>query len=424
MTTAQQFVDCFSPIAPDFADVLVVDSYDGACRYLGFYTHPEWGKGMDKSEASMLVSKRLRIVSVWEGNSIRAIYFSAAQGTTDGEQSLYEARMVGQQKGSAIYHSVDCDMAVQDLPRLIPHFEAIHKVVGDEYEIGVYGKAEVCTYVVEHCPFVKHQWQTAAWSGGKLAPNVALYQDKFNVSIKGHSVDVDEVKGDIGAWPVVKPATKPTPAQPTKGSENVKTQQVTELYATVEDVATIHAQDAHGKDLFVLHLHQAAIQTPVTPMPVSQPVTHPSTGKTLLQEVQGTKVVLDGELLAQINGHPNGLAKQIVQIAVDFVKADGSTMPLDMMLDTGSVENLIGQTAANMIGLVVDGTSGAMGVGSGALQFNRSTCKFILNGETFTSPCMITNTSGPQLLFGGQFFEDNGLTLEIDYKTYIVRIWK
>src|SRR5512142_946191 len=59
--------------------------------------------------------------------------------------------------------------------------------------VGLYGSYYLIDYIARHYPWVRHFWQTAAWSRGLRHPRACAYQQARQVTIGGVQCDINEI---------------------------------------------------------------------------------------------------------------------------------------------------------------------------------------------------------------------------------------
>ena len=196
-----RFADCYSPLTMTTAPALKQAGFDGVCRYLW----PD-GKGLTPTEVTILDSVGLKIVSNFEGNPTSQGYFNRVQVRRDASTALTQARRVGQPLHTPIYFSVDYDAQPADFPRILAYFQGVYTSLHAYYDVRAYAKAELLTYLYDHLHWMGPGWEPAAWDNGVVEEGIALFQDRYNISIRGLiQVDEDLVKGaNVGWWSPAK----------------------------------------------------------------------------------------------------------------------------------------------------------------------------------------------------------------------------
>ncbi len=142
----------------------------------------------------------------WESDTGRPLG-GAPNGTADAGDAVSQVKAlinaVGYQPHNvlAIAFSCDQDTTPSNYPQIDAYYRATKAVLGSAFHNGVYGEADL----VEHLHssgLTDFEWQTYAWSGGRLSPEADYYQYSNNQNIGGASVDFDHIihAVQIGAW--------------------------------------------------------------------------------------------------------------------------------------------------------------------------------------------------------------------------------
>lgn len=169
------------------------------------------GKALTKTEANRLHKAGLYIWLVYETTADRALAGHEA-GRSDAIKARGDARALGYPDVCPIIYAVDADVAPV---KVAGYFAGVASAADPS---GVYGSYLVVTAVVKAHPHMV-AWQTAAWSGGKLAHVAALYQ-RVGSPVTG--TDENVVCKPITVWRaagpiVIGPKGKaPKPAKPIK----------------------------------------------------------------------------------------------------------------------------------------------------------------------------------------------------------------
>ncbi|MBB2482342.1 DUF1906 domain-containing protein [Bacillus sp. APMAM] len=195
-------LDCATKLTAASSKSLKTAGFDYAARYL---PTSDW-KGLTKEEVKAIQDAGLKLISIFEKNSIKASYFTLDQGIADAKEAEGYAKLLGQPKGTAIYFTVDYDALTNDMAAIKQYIAGLNRTLVD-YEVGIYGSYSVMVAVKG---LVKYYWQTNAWSSGKVADFIHMYQNKNDARVSGIGIDFDDIKKEPGAWNVeVGPATKP-----------------------------------------------------------------------------------------------------------------------------------------------------------------------------------------------------------------------
>ncbi|NOU85071.1 DUF1906 domain-containing protein [Paenibacillus sp. LMG 31460] len=194
--------DCSTPLTAQTAAAFVNDGYLFVARYLV----PSGYKALTKSESETISEAGLQIVSVFETTANRALGGRSA-GLADGATAVQVAHNLGQPPGSCIYFAVDFDASSAQMPTIIAYIRAASEAT-PEYTTGVYGSYTVME-AVRNAGACSHFWQTYAWSGGKKANFINIYQYLNDVVEHGIGVDYDDSYGNEGWWNTIAPPEPP-----------------------------------------------------------------------------------------------------------------------------------------------------------------------------------------------------------------------
>ncbi|MGV3464512.1 MAG: glycoside hydrolase domain-containing protein [Heyndrickxia sp.] len=199
--------DCATKLTTASAKSLKAAGFDYVARYL---PTTDW-KALTTAEVKSIQDAGLKLISIFEKNSTKVSYFSEAQGIADAKDAYNYAKSLGQPKGSAIYFTVDYDAQTNDMAVIKQYIAGLNRTLVD-YEVGIYGSYAVMVAIKG---LVKYYWQTYAWSSGKVADFIHMYQNKNDTRVSGIGIDFNEIKKEPGAWNVeVKPADKPSATKP------------------------------------------------------------------------------------------------------------------------------------------------------------------------------------------------------------------
>lgn len=178
------------------------------------------GISATKQEVDAFRSAGLLFVAVWQRGKDRALS-GRPGGVVDAKDAAAYTAGLGAGELDAIHFSVDVDATDAQLPTVLAYFEGIAEVLG-WHRVGVYGGIRTLEYLHERTPMSLF-WQTASWSGGRLAPFATLYQYKVDtpsspVRLNGKAVDFDRsLTPYYGAWGttlVDKPEIRQAPLGP------------------------------------------------------------------------------------------------------------------------------------------------------------------------------------------------------------------
>lgn len=149
---------------------------------------------------------------------------SAGQQDAAAWLELYEQLVAGvgyspAMKIAAVF-SCDRDVNPAQYPAIDAYYRAAGAVLGGRFLVGVYGEADLVDHLHD-AGLTQAQWQTLAWSGGRVSAVAGLYQYSIDRVLGGASVDLDQIRdaAHIGAWwPPGHPLNKP-PAAPAGGDQ-------------------------------------------------------------------------------------------------------------------------------------------------------------------------------------------------------------
>lgn len=211
--------------------------YSGVIRYLSRDT----SKTLGAVERDDYLANGLSIRLVFEDTAQGALGGNA-QGVSDGQVALAQAKALGFPQGFGVYFAVDFDATPAQQAAIDAYGEGFRQGLGGYYDSAIYGGYYPVSRAVTDGSS-KKTWQTCAWSGGQVISGVNIYQT--GQSDMGGAVDVDELYNDDGwGWtngstpsstPVSAPAT-PAPAEAQSG-------QTLELPASAP---TWHIYNANG----------------------------------------------------------------------------------------------------------------------------------------------------------------------------------
>ena len=161
------------------------------------------GKALSAKEAAHYHAHGVSISLVFETSKGRALAGSAA-GRADGHAAANAAAALGVPSSVPIYFAVDIDAQADDQPAIDAYLLGAAAVIGAD-RVGVYGGRHVVTRCHSNRT-ARWFWQTYAWSGGKVAPFIHLYQYRNGQKINGGKVDFDRAyRPNFGQWPQPQP---------------------------------------------------------------------------------------------------------------------------------------------------------------------------------------------------------------------------
>ncbi len=129
--------------------------YDAGYRYIGRYLTGTYGsdrisKALTVEEEQIILNAGLRFFPIYQDGGTRLDYFTASQGTKDGQTAVEAAVKLGIPKDTIIYFAVDFDaLEYQVNSNVIPYFRAVYNELSQShmYRVGIYAPRYVCTLV-------------------------------------------------------------------------------------------------------------------------------------------------------------------------------------------------------------------------------------------------------------------------------------
>jgi hypothetical protein len=188
---------------------IVAAKVDFVVRY---YSHSS-SKNLSFSEAKILSTAGVNIVTVWESAGDHAGFFTRAQGVDDATSAHSMAIAIGQPAGTPIYFAVDFDATQGELNAgIIPYFQGVAAGMGTisgggppPYTAGVYGSGLVCSSLFSR-GLVTHTWlsMSTGFAGSKTYNDWNIRQhleaDPFSF---GFNIDPDEAKDGYGGFKAI-----------------------------------------------------------------------------------------------------------------------------------------------------------------------------------------------------------------------------
>lgn len=190
-----------------------------AVRYIPYPGHG--GKGLGAAERDDLLNNGVSIAMVFESYVGRPKEGRGA-GKADAAESDRQLRALGFPAGTPVYFAVDYDAPESGQGVIDEYLRGAAEVIGAD-RVGIYAGY----HVIKRCAAngtAKWLWQTYAWSGGNVHPDIHLFQYKNGQDLNG-AVDFCEArKENYGQWQAggVAPKPEPVPVQPASGSYTVK----------------------------------------------------------------------------------------------------------------------------------------------------------------------------------------------------------
>lgn len=276
-----------------------------AVRYIPYPGHG--GKGLGAAERDDLLNNGVSIAMVFESYVGRPKEGRGA-GRADAAESDRQLKALGFPAGTPVYFAVDYDAPESGQPVIDEYLRGCAEVIGAD-RVGVYAGY----HVIKRCAAngtAKWLWQTYAWSGGNVHPDIHLYQYKNGQNLNG-AVDYTEArKENYGQWQAggAVPKPEPIPAQPAAGTYVVKSGDtlsgIASRYGTsYQELARINGIADPNK----IYPGQVLRLSGATPAPAPAPaggsnyIVKP--GDTL--SGIGTKFGVDWKTIAAVNGIAN-----------------------------------------------------------------------------------------------------------------------
>ena len=170
------------------------------CRYLAYPGPATEGKRLSASEAGVLISNGIAVVSNWEHAGSWAEYSGGFDtGARHATEAARQHTQCGGPPNRPIYFSVDFDATGAQLPVVANYYRGVISVIGLG-RTGAYGGYRTIKYLLDQ-GVIRWAWQTFAWSGGLWEPRAHLRQIKTDVLVDGVACDLNEsMTADFGQW--------------------------------------------------------------------------------------------------------------------------------------------------------------------------------------------------------------------------------
>jgi hypothetical protein len=166
----------------------------GAVGVIGYLSN-DTSKNLSASQVGSYVLAGVRVGTVWETTAGRALAGYAA-GQADARSAEQQRKAVGLPATSLHRFAVDTDTTWN---AVAPYFEGCASVLG-KGRTAAYGGYKITTGAYGYG--LRRNWQTIAWSGGRLDPNAALYQN--GRTALGGDADINAIlAADWGQYPSI-----------------------------------------------------------------------------------------------------------------------------------------------------------------------------------------------------------------------------
>lgn len=189
-------IDCASrPYGP----AVKSSPYSLVCRYLSDGGSGLPGKLLLPDEAKSYLDNDVAVVSNWE-TTANMMLGGYNAGAADARSAWAQHKRCGGPDNAVVYFSCDFDVAESQQATINAYLQGCIDYLGVQ-SVGIYGGYWVCKRAKEYNAGV-HLWQTLAWSGGNIHPDVNLLQRIGTVVVNGCQCDVNEIRtpGHAGAW--------------------------------------------------------------------------------------------------------------------------------------------------------------------------------------------------------------------------------
>jgi hypothetical protein len=183
-------------------------------NFIGRYYSHSPSKNLSPSEAQLICSAGMWVVTVWEVRNDSG-YFSFKQGVDDATSASNQAQTIGQPIDSAIYFAVDYDASSDEITGgITDYFKGVRQGLTAAmpgkatYSAGVYGSGLTCDTLFK-AGLVQHTWlaMSTGYRGSKTysAWNMKQSIDEDLLGI-GRRVDPDvahnSANNGLGAFTV------------------------------------------------------------------------------------------------------------------------------------------------------------------------------------------------------------------------------
>lgn len=171
-------------------DYLSRSNFGFVARYLDG-TRGASAKAMNNDEVSVILSRRLGIVPVFQKSANFPGYFTGPQGQIDGADARADAIALSMPLGFPIPFAVDRDVVGDPGSQLVDYFNGVFSGLDGAFVAGVYGEYDVVKFARENFPALGFFWQTYAWSAAKVYVPADVFQHANGVPLMGGSLIVD-----------------------------------------------------------------------------------------------------------------------------------------------------------------------------------------------------------------------------------------
>ena len=147
------------------------------------YVTGSGGKALSRDEIAQIRANNLTLTLVYEttGQTVKG---GNVAGRADAQSALNAIRTLGLPL-SVVYFAVDYDMQPAEYGLLDAYLDGAAGVIGKD-RTGVYAGVNPCAHAMSRG---YKAWQTYAWSGGRVAQGIKIYQYSNGQTVAGGSVD-------------------------------------------------------------------------------------------------------------------------------------------------------------------------------------------------------------------------------------------
>lgn len=170
-------------------------------RVVSMYLSWDASKNATPAKVAAYHAEGIGVLLNWESQA-GAPLKGGNQGMADANEAVRLAQALGAPKGTIVYFSCDRDVNQSQWPTIDAYYRAAKAVCAKaEYGLGCYGEADLAAHLAG-AGITDAEWQTVAWSGGRVDPAADFYQTGVNGKLGGASVDFDRIihEDQLGAW--------------------------------------------------------------------------------------------------------------------------------------------------------------------------------------------------------------------------------
>lgn len=176
-------------------------------KVISMYLSYDSSKNVRASDVRAYHKVNIATLINWE-HSAGAPLEGGATGRADATEAVKQLKKLIRDVGYApknklvIYFSCDRDINSRQYPAIDAYYRAARTVVHNAgFLIGAYGEADLIHHLAAE-KITDAEWQTLAWSGGRIDPAADFYQSSINNTLAGSSVDFNKIihARELGAW--------------------------------------------------------------------------------------------------------------------------------------------------------------------------------------------------------------------------------